>query len=128
MYKINVSNWWLSRYLAITTQFPVLDLFHVIKSNYKKGHIFMSSQATNNNARTKFYIHCAIMFALMFIVSKLPPFGDITPLGMQVLGIFAGVVYAWCFRIPLAQLIGYDFAGLHRILYSKRIVLRRYGE
>ncbi len=57
----------------------------------------MSSQATNNNARTKFYIHCAIMFALMFIVSKLPPFGDITPLGMQVLGIFAGVVYAWCF-------------------------------
>ncbi len=57
----------------------------------------MSSQATNNNARTKFYIHCAIMFALMFIVSKLPPFGDITPLGMQVLGIFAGVIYAWCF-------------------------------
>ncbi len=56
----------------------------------------MSSATVNNHARTKHYIHCVIMIALYFIISKLPPFGAVTPLGMQVLGIFIAVLYGWC--------------------------------
>lgn len=49
------------------------------------------------NPRTKFYIHCIVMVVLMVVVSNLPTVGAITPLGMQVLGILVGVIYAWCF-------------------------------
>ena len=43
---------------------------------------------------SKYWIHCAIMFIITFGIGALPPFGgDITPLGMDVLGVFLGVLY-----------------------------------
>lgn len=39
------------------------------------------------------YIHAVITLALMFIIGKIPPIGFLTPYGMQILGILAGVVY-----------------------------------
>lgn len=46
----------------------------------------------------KYWIHCAIMVFITFGVGALPPFGgDITPLGMDVLGVFIGVLYGWTF-------------------------------
>ena len=41
------------------------------------------------------YVHVVIMFALILFVRYIPPVGAITPLGMQALGIFAGIVYGW---------------------------------
>lgn len=43
------------------------------------------------------YVHVAIMLIIMVVVGMLPPIGDITPLGMRVLGVFLGIVYGWCF-------------------------------
>ena len=43
------------------------------------------------------YIHIAIMLVITFGVGFLPPFGQITELGMKVLGCFLGVVYGWIF-------------------------------
>lgn len=43
------------------------------------------------------YIHIAIMLLLMFGIGFLPPFGQITPMGMKVLGVFLGIVYGWIF-------------------------------
>lgn len=43
------------------------------------------------------YLHFAIMFLLTIIVSLCPPFGQITPLGMKILGVFLGVLYGWIF-------------------------------
>lgn len=40
-------------------------------------------------------IHAIIMLAFMFFFGMIPPIGEITPLGMQVLGIFAGIIYGW---------------------------------
>ena len=42
---------------------------------------------------TKSYIHVAIMLALMLGIGYLPPFAQVTPLGMKVLGVFLGLVY-----------------------------------
>lgn len=36
------------------------------------------------------------MVALTFVVGFLPTIGEMTPLGMQVLGIFIGAIYGWC--------------------------------
>lgn len=41
------------------------------------------------------FIHVVIILALMFGFRYLPPIGIITPLGMQTLGIFIGVIYGW---------------------------------
>ena len=45
---------------------------------------------------TGYYINVTIMFLLMFGIGQIEPFGQITPLGMQILGIFVGMLYGWC--------------------------------
>lgn len=63
------------------------------------------SSAVKGNKMT--YIHIAIMFAITFIVWNLPPFGQITEVGMKVLGVFLGIVYGWIF----IDLLWTSFAG-----------------
>lgn len=41
------------------------------------------------------FIHVVIIFTLMFGFKYIPPIGTISPLGMQVIGIFAGIIYGW---------------------------------
>ena len=42
-----------------------------------------------------YYVHTAIILVLMLGFGFLPPFGPVTALGMRVLGIFLGCIYAW---------------------------------
>ncbi len=42
-------------------------------------------------------IHIAVIVFFMFIFKCFPPFAKITPNGMEILGIFLGAVYGWCF-------------------------------
>ncbi|MBO5140518.1 MAG: hypothetical protein J6B76_07700 [Peptococcaceae bacterium] len=44
---------------------------------------------------TRFYVVLAITLALMVGFQFLPPFGDITPDGMKVFGVFLGAIFAW---------------------------------
>ncbi len=46
--------------------------------------------------RIFFYINTVIVFLLVFGVGFIEPFGQITPMGMKVLGVFLGVLYGWC--------------------------------
>ena len=43
----------------------------------------------------KYYLHSAISILFMVLVRFLPPFGAMTPMGMTILGIFAGALYGW---------------------------------
>lgn len=54
------------------------------------------TDGTNKSKNMFYYLNIAIMFALMFGIAQLPTFGQVTPLGMQVLGIFVAVLYGWC--------------------------------
>lgn len=42
-----------------------------------------------------FYVHVLITLLFMFGFGYLPAVEPITPLGMKMLGIFIGLVYAW---------------------------------
>ena len=42
-----------------------------------------------------YYVHCLIGALLMFVFPFITPPAPITPLGMQVLGIFLGLIYMW---------------------------------
>ena len=44
-----------------------------------------------------YWIHTIIVICLMFGFQFLPPFGPVTALGMQTLGIFLGLLWAWTF-------------------------------
>lgn len=58
----------------------------------------MASTNINMKRKNSFsYFNVGIMLAITFGVGLLPTFGQVTPLGMQVLGIFLGVLYGWIF-------------------------------
>lgn len=60
--------------------------------------------------------HVIIMFALMFIIGNLQPFGTVTPMGMDILGIFVGTLYGWLFLdLAVAQLNCIGGAGYDRL-------------
>lgn len=49
-------------------------------------------------ASKKNLIHCAVMVILTFGIGFLPPLGgQITQLGMKILGVFVGMLYGWTF-------------------------------
>ena len=43
----------------------------------------------------RYYLHTVIGLVLMFGIGFLPPVGPLTPVGMQVGGIFLGLLYLW---------------------------------
>lgn len=45
----------------------------------------------------KYYINSLITIVIMFGFGQLPPLEPITPLGMQILGIFLSLLYGWTF-------------------------------
>lgn len=44
----------------------------------------------------KFYAIVTVTLLIMLGFGCLPPFGEITPQGMKLLGVFIGVIFAWC--------------------------------
>lgn len=44
-----------------------------------------------------YYAHTAICLFIMFAFGQLEPFAPLTPLGMNLIGIFLGVLYGWIF-------------------------------
>lgn len=57
----------------------------------------IAAKSTQRKKDTMYYINSAITVAIMFGFGMLPPFDPITPLGMQILGIFLGLLYGWTF-------------------------------
>jgi sodium-dependent dicarboxylate transporter 2/3/5 len=80
----------------------------------------------NESLGKSFYIHVAIGLFLMFVFGRvIPPFGPLTEVGMQVLGVFVGVVWLWCFVSflwpSLIALVAFgltDFASFGQIVTS----------
>jgi len=53
---------------------------------------------TANERKTlQYYIHIIVFILITFGFGYLPPFAQITPVGMKVLGAFLGAVYGWLF-------------------------------
>lgn len=49
----------------------------------------------------------------MFGFGYLPTFGQITPVGMKILGIFLGCIFAWCFgELVWSSILGLVSLGI----------------
>ena len=55
-----------------------------------------------------YYVHTAICLIIMFGFGQLPPVAPLTPLGMNLIGIFLGVLYGWVF----IEIVWPSLAGL----------------
>lgn len=55
-----------------------------------------------------YYLHSAICLFIMFAFGQLPPIEPLTPLGMNLIGIFLGVLYGWIF----IEIVWPSLAGL----------------
>ncbi len=62
---------------------------------------------------TQRYVHFLVMFLITGIICLCPSFGQITPYGMRVLGVFIGVLYGWIFiDLIWPSLFGFVALGL----------------
>ena len=55
-----------------------------------------------------YLVNSAICLIIMFAFGQLPPIGPLTPLGMNLIGIFLGVLYGWIF----VEIVWPSLAGL----------------
>lgn len=59
------------------------------------------------------YINIAIMFVIAILIGSLPPAGQITEVGMKVLGVFVAILYGWIFvDLLLPSIFGFIGLGL----------------
>lgn len=55
----------------------------------------MSKDLSSSGSGKNKIIHTIVILALFFLFRYIPPFGSVTEVGMAVLGIFLGCIYAW---------------------------------
>lgn len=63
-----------------------------------------------------YYLHTVVCLLIMFGFGQLPPVEPLTPLGMNLIGIFLGVLYGWvCIEIvwPSGRSAGPDAHRRH---------------
>ena len=66
----------------------------------------MSSNAKKKD--TMYYIHSLICLVIMFGFGQIPAVEPLTPLGMNLIGIFLGLLYGWTF----VEIVWPSMAGL----------------
>lgn len=85
-------------------------------------------------AQTKYpvskVIHSAITIFLMFLFGRvIPPFGGITEVGMNVLGVFLGVIYGYCTcEIAWPSILGFVAYGLSGAVTMKEGIQAMMGQ
>jgi len=62
------------------------------KVQSERGVLFMETKKT-----IKYYIHVAVMLFFFFGFGHIPSIGLITDIGMQILGVFIGLIWGWMF-------------------------------
>lgn len=76
-----------------------------------------------------YYLNSLIGILLIFGFGHLEPFAPVTPVGMQVLGIFLGMIFLWSFvSILWPSLLGILALGLSDYAPMKKVLLMSFGD
>lgn len=88
----------------------------------------MTAMTSHKPKDTAYYIHSLIALFMMFGIGFLPPAEPLTPLGMKVLGIFIGLLYAWTFvEMIWPSLVGLIALGLTGYAPMKTVFASGFG-
>lgn len=75
-----------------------------------------------------FAANCLIVFFLLFGFRYIPPFGSLSPLSMQVIGVFAGVLYGWIrLSIGWPSLLGIVALGQTEFFSMNQLLVSAFG-
>ena len=67
-----------------------------------------TKQKNLNQGYTAYLGKVAVMIVFMFGIGFLPVFGQMTELGMKVLGVFIGLLFGWsCIGVVLPCFVGF---------------------
>ena len=82
-------------------------------------------KTTDAKADRRAYFHVAMVFVITIGVALIPPFGQMTSYGMQVLGIFLGTLYGWIFcelfwpSVLALIMLGFtEFGGISQVFVA----------
>lgn len=75
---------------------------------YEDNSVVDNSTKHKRPLQVSYYIHTLVCLLIMFFFGQLPPYPPLTPLGMNLVGIFLGVLYGWLF----IEIIWPSLAGL----------------
>ena len=91
-------------------------------------NLFRLERGVTMKKNTAYYIHSAIVLALMFGFGFLPPFGQITEMGMRVLGVFAGMLWGWIFiEVTWPSILGMIAFGLTGFMTVPQVFAAGFG-
>lgn len=77
----------------------------------------------------RYWLHTLIFFAIMICVSHIQPPPPLTPLGMKVIGIFLGVLYAWIFiDIIWPSIAGLLAMGILGVMKPVELLNKSFGD
>lgn len=79
----------------------------------------VQTEKAKANPNMWYYINSVVCVVLMVGFRFLPTFGQVTPYGMEVLGIFFGAIYGWLY---LAFIFRDAPFGLFSVRYHHRCV------
>ena len=87
------------------------------------------SSTKKMGAGVKRYIHIAVMLALVLGIGFLcPTFGQVTRLGMKILGVFVGVLYGWiAFDLIYSSIFGYVMLAAMGIMPATDALVTGFG-
>ena len=75
-----------------------------------------------------FFLHLIVMMVIMIGFRFLPPLGEITPGGMQILGVFIGGIYGWItIGLLLPSLLGMLVAGFTDVITTTEFFTKAFG-
>ena len=80
---------------AIFENIDIKLFVSVFSNNIRSKKRYGEMEETTKKKDTKYYVHSVIGLVLMFGIPMLPPVEPITHIGMQIGGIFIGLVYLW---------------------------------
>ncbi len=87
-----------------------------------------TKQKNLNQGYTVYLGKVAVMIALMFGVGFLPVFGQMTELGMKVLGVFIGLLFGWsCIGVVLPCFVGFIALSLSGIATPSALTTGCFG-
>lgn len=86
-------------------------------------------QKTESRANYSYLIHSAIGIAIMLLLRFIPAPEPITPLGMEIVGIFMGVIYLWTFVDSIwPSLLGVFLLGCSAYAPMNQILMNFLGD
>ena len=88
-----------------------------------------SAAGPQNSGNVNYFFHIIVFLCITFLFGKLDPIAPLTPFGMNTIGVFLGVIYAWVFiDIIWPSMVGLLALMLLDVLPATALLNKGFGD